>query len=282
MTRTSTVSDASVPGDGDGDLHGALLFHEAAALLNLHAQAVAVQNIRSLVPVVLDINSSSYSRWREQFLLTLGRYQLQDHVLQDQPARISPDWTRMDCVVRSWLYGTLSNDLVDIVLSKSPHGSIARTTWLAIEAQFLGNKEARTLHLDARFRTFVQGDLSITDYCKRFKRMADDLADLGEPVTDRMLVLNVLRRLRRLQDRFHRACQNVLSVKTHRREATGNTKSREAAGALAATGPSVNGPDPGTRRRFRRCRAWHLTYTRSGRCERAFDDLPACTNTCKH
>ena len=77
------------------------------------------------------------------------------------------------------------------------------------------------------------------------------------------------------------ACMYSLSVKTNRRVATGNTKSREATGALAGTGPSINGPDPGTRRRFRRCRACHLTYTRSGRCERAFDDLPACTNTCK-
>jgi hypothetical protein len=48
-----------------GDLHGALLLHEAAALLNLHAQAIAVQNIRSLVLVVLDINSGSYSKWHE-------------------------------------------------------------------------------------------------------------------------------------------------------------------------------------------------------------------------
>ena len=57
----------------------------------------------------------------------------------------------------------------------------------------------------------------------------------------------------------------LLSVKTHLGVATGNTKSREATGALAGTGPSINGPDPGTRRRFRRCRACHLTYTRSGR-----------------
>ena len=82
--------------------------------------------------------------------------------------------------------------------------------------------------------------------------------------------------------RYGQFIGKVLSVKTHRRVATGNTKSREAAGALAGTGPSVNGLDPGTRRRFRRCRACHLTYTRSGRCKCAFDGLPACTNTCKH
>ena len=98
----------------------------------------------------------------------------------------------MDCIVRSWLHGTLSSDLVDIVMARSTQGATARSTWLAIEAQFIGNKEARALHLDARFRTFVQGDLSITDYCKRFKCMADDLANLGEVVADRTLVLNVL------------------------------------------------------------------------------------------
>src|SRR6185503_9270201 len=32
----------------------------------------------------------------------------------------------------------------------------------------------------------------------------------------------------------------------------------------------------------RECRACHLTYTRSGRCERACNDLPAYTNTWKH
>ena len=69
----------------------------------------------------------------------------------------------MDCVVRSWLHGTLSGDLV---MARGAQGATARSTWLAIEAQFLGNREARALHLDARFRTFVQGDLSITDYCK--------------------------------------------------------------------------------------------------------------------
>jgi len=80
----------------------------------------------------------------------------------------------------------------------------------------------------------------------------------------------------------HRACQNVLSVKTHRRVATGNTKSREVAGALAGTAPSVNGPQSGTRLCFESRGACHLTYTWSGRCETCFSDLPACTDICKH
>jgi hypothetical protein len=74
-------------------------------------------------------------------------------------------------------------------------GCTPRHLWLAIKNQFLGNREQRTLHLDAAFRTFVQCDLSINEYCRKFKAMADGLADLGTPVEDRILVLNILRGL---------------------------------------------------------------------------------------
>jgi hypothetical protein len=72
------------------------------------------------------------------------------------------------------------------------HGCTARHLWLAIENQFLGNREQRTLHLDAVIHTFVQGDLSVNEYCRKFKAMADGLVDLGAPVEDRILVLNIL------------------------------------------------------------------------------------------
>ena len=55
----------SVDSDGNA-LHHAVLAHEAAALVNLHAQAISVQNIRSLVHVLLDINAGNYTRWRDQ------------------------------------------------------------------------------------------------------------------------------------------------------------------------------------------------------------------------
>ena len=149
-----------------------------------------MQNARSLVPTVLD-TAGNYPRWREQFLLAVTKYSLLDHVHSDSVSALA-DWTRMDAVVKSWLYSTVSADLADAVID---HRASAREAWLAIEDHFLGNQETRALHLDAKFRAFAQGDLSITEYCKRFKKMADDLADLNEHVTDRTLVLNVLRGL---------------------------------------------------------------------------------------
>jgi hypothetical protein len=67
---------------------------------------------------------------------------------------------------------------------------MTRHLWLAIE-----NHEQRTLHLDAAVRNFVQGDLSVSEYCRKFMAMVDGLIDLGSPAEDRIFVLNILRDL---------------------------------------------------------------------------------------
>jgi len=54
----------------DDDLHSA--YSEAAAIAHLHSQATAVQNIKNLIPIVLDLQSSNYSKWRGYVLLILG------------------------------------------------------------------------------------------------------------------------------------------------------------------------------------------------------------------
>ena len=87
-----------------------------------------------------------------------------------------PAWQRLDSVALSWIFGTLSLDLQDIVRAL---GGTAREAWLALEGQFLGNAETRALQLDAAFRNFAQGDLSVGEYCRRTKGMADALRDLG-------------------------------------------------------------------------------------------------------
>jgi len=98
----------------------------------------------------------------------------------------------MNCVVRTWLLGAISDDLADSV---SERGASARAIWLAIESQFLGNRTTRALYADQEFRAFSQGDLSVIDYCRRFKRMAEDLRDLGQPISEETLVLNIIRGL---------------------------------------------------------------------------------------
>ncbi|XP_062208877.1 uncharacterized protein LOC133910525 [Phragmites australis] len=170
----------------------AVALSEATTIASLHAQAVTVLSIKSLVPVVLDLHSPHYSKWRGLFLLAVGKYALSDHVFSDAAAPDNAAWARMECTVLGWLYGTITSKLLDIVMTPT---ATARIIWVALEQQFLGNRETRALHLDAEFRNFAQGDLSVSDYCRKMKGMADALGDIGEAIQDRTLVLAVLRGL---------------------------------------------------------------------------------------
>jgi hypothetical protein len=122
-------------------------------------------------------------------MMVLERYALLDHVNSDVALSTDPGWRRMDSVVLNWISNSITPELHQVVRER---GAIARHLWLAIENQFLRNCEQRTLQLDAAFRNFVQGDLTVSEYCGKFKNMADALADLGPPVDDQILVLNIL------------------------------------------------------------------------------------------
>jgi hypothetical protein len=85
--------------------------YEAAVITNIHVQAASMQNIRSLISVSLDLSLMHYTWWRNNILLTLGRYSLSDHVLLDTTYVGVLAWDRMDSVIKSWIWGTISPDL---------------------------------------------------------------------------------------------------------------------------------------------------------------------------
>jgi hypothetical protein len=171
-TPTPPQAPASHAAPSDDD-------YEAAVITNIHVKAASVQNIRSLVSVSLDLSSTHYAQWCDNILLTLERYSLSVHVL-------------LDSDVKSWIWGTISPNLQDITWQR---GHTARDARLGLENHFLGNRETRALHIDATFRSFMQGDLSVNDYYQKMKGFADSLVNLSVDITDRVLVLNVLRGL---------------------------------------------------------------------------------------
>jgi hypothetical protein len=183
-----------VPGSSAGPNHTppSSSSDEETVIADLHLQAAAALNVHSLMNIVLDSTSTTYASWRDLMMMVLERYALLDHVNSDVASSTDPGWRRMDNVVLNWISNSITPELHQVVRER---GATARHLWLAIENQFLENREQRTLHLDAAFRNFVQGDLTMSEYYRKFKNMADALADLGSPVDDRILVLNILRGL---------------------------------------------------------------------------------------
>jgi hypothetical protein len=101
----------------------------------------------------------TYSKWRGHILLILGRFSLQDHVLSDTAHPNDPAWSRMDYVVVSWIFNTISPDLLDDIHQHD--GVSARVAWFGIEQQFLNNRESCAMLLDAQFCALSQGALSV-------------------------------------------------------------------------------------------------------------------------
>ena len=50
-------------------------------------------------------------------------------------------WLRLDNVAMSWIFGTISLDLQDLVRT---HGGTARQAWVALEGQFLATPSTAT------------------------------------------------------------------------------------------------------------------------------------------
>ncbi|KAK1606667.1 hypothetical protein QYE76_030340 [Lolium multiflorum] len=163
--------------------------HHAA----LWAQATAIQSIKSLIPVTLDLKASNFTKWRNFLQVAVTQYALADHLVSAVPLATDPeDWLRMDSTVMRWLYGSINTDIVDMVMTEAPN---AFTILSSITALFRDNQQARTGYLEQKFRNIKQGDKSVNDYCLEQKSVADALADNGAPVTDNALVWNTIKGL---------------------------------------------------------------------------------------
>ena len=71
----------------------------------------------------------------------------------------------------------------------------AFSLWHAVEGLFHDNEMQRAVYLETKLRSVQQGDMSINAYCTKLKRIADQLRDIGHPVSEPSQVLNLLRGL---------------------------------------------------------------------------------------
>ncbi|KAI3783652.1 hypothetical protein L1987_42738 [Smallanthus sonchifolius] len=158
--------------------------------------AYSVTNIQSKIRT-LDGTKVTYSSWVKLFKFHAIAYKVLDH-LDDTPTPASTDpnydvWKELDALVSQWIYSTVSDDLLTRILDIE---STARETWLKLEKIFLSNKQAKAAALDARFVNLtLAACTSVDDYCQQLKEIANQLVDVDQPVTDKRLVLQLVRGL---------------------------------------------------------------------------------------
>jgi hypothetical protein len=152
----------------------------SSALASPASQVVHVASVKTHVPVVLDLQKSNYTKWRMLITVLLGKYDLSNHIPVVTPAADrTPEWQRQDYVVRSWLYGSISNDILDTIMAQD---QTAYDAYALIKNLFLDNQLTCAIYLEAQFRAIIQGDLTVTAYFHRLKALSNVLAVVGQPM----------------------------------------------------------------------------------------------------
>lgn len=163
-----------------------------AGSMAISAATAQLIHIKSHVPVILDLGDSTFGTWRTFFTIAFRKFGLLDHIDGTTDAHLKLDdaeWTQIDTCIVSWLYATLSPDLLSAVIQLDDD---AYTAWNAISSQFLDNVVQRTVQARQAFHALHQADMTITEYCGKIKVLADTLRDVGSPLTNQDLVVNLL------------------------------------------------------------------------------------------
>ncbi|CAD6259706.1 unnamed protein product [Miscanthus lutarioriparius] len=160
----------------------------------LLATVLQTVNIKSYIPVELDIAESNYTERRCFFDASIGKFGISSHLTSPPTAanRRDREWTMVDQCILSWFYNTISKDVRAIV--RAPKAT-EYTIWNAIHDQFWDHELHRAVYLEAEFRSLFQGDMDIKTYTGRLKQLVDDLHDVGQPIHETSQVLNMLRGL---------------------------------------------------------------------------------------
>ncbi|XP_057518472.1 uncharacterized protein LOC130799391 [Amaranthus tricolor] len=90
--------------------------------------ALSVTNVKSLIPLVLDVDKVEYTPWATLFRSTAKVYKVLDHI-DPQAKKQEVDynvWEQLDAIVLQWIYGTISTHFLLKILDEK---AMAMTTW---------------------------------------------------------------------------------------------------------------------------------------------------------
>nr|GEV62354.1 hybrid signal transduction histidine kinase M [Tanacetum cinerariifolium] len=99
------------------------------------------------------------------------------------------EWKKLDCLVKVWIYGTISTSLLQTVLKKNV---TAKDVWTSLKNLFHDNKDARALELQEEVRSLDLSNLTIVEYFKKIKVTADLLSNIDADVDEKTLVMYVI------------------------------------------------------------------------------------------
>ncbi|KAL3636010.1 hypothetical protein CASFOL_020557 [Castilleja foliolosa] len=193
--------------------------------------AITVTNVRNFISITLEMESGQYNSWAELFRIHCRAFEVLGHIIPPktpiEPPVDKALWSRLDAIVLQWIHGTISNDLLHTIIT--PDTTVARA-WSALENIFQDNKNSQVVYLEHQFaNTRIDNFSNVTAYCQSLKMLADQLANVGAPVTNQRLVLQLIAGLNEAYDGVAMLLQGATAVGT----VVGPTTSRQPSSSFS-------------------------------------------------
>jgi len=147
-------------------------------------------NIGNYIKFTVDTTGKNFSRWRKIILFLLKRYNARVHIeSRDAYRQADDEWCEIDSTIVLCLYATISEALQDVMLDPD---YTAFDAWDRLHTFFYDNRDGQAMALNQELRDTARGDLSIDEYCRRLIHISDQLAEVGAPISDRALSMQMV------------------------------------------------------------------------------------------
>ncbi|XP_057249529.1 uncharacterized protein LOC130590883 isoform X1 [Beta vulgaris subsp. vulgaris] len=159
--------------------------------------ALAVSNIKNNIPILLEMENVQYATWAELFKVHARSHRVLHHIIAPKEPSAAPSsdtdkdlWATLDATVLQWIYSTISTDLLHTIIEPD---ATAMATWNRLRDIFQDNQNSRAVALEQEFSHLSMEDfVSASAYCQRLKELSDQLKNVGSPVSNDRLVLQLV------------------------------------------------------------------------------------------
>ncbi|RVW60941.1 Retrovirus-related Pol polyprotein from transposon RE1 [Vitis vinifera] len=155
-------------------------------------------------PTQSSSSSGSIGFGQSSTMASIPSYQMLNHTLPDfidgtsiclekdlSPGVINPAsvaWRRQDQTILCWIYSSLTPGIMAQIIGHNT----SHSAWNALESIFSSSSRARIMQLRLKLQSTKKGSMSMIDYIMKIKGAADNLAAIGEPVSEQDQVMNLL------------------------------------------------------------------------------------------
>ncbi|XP_045802803.1 uncharacterized protein LOC123896464 [Trifolium pratense] len=122
--------------------------------------ALSVTNVKSLIPITLDLESGQYHSWSALFKVQARVHDVLEHIIlpMDEKEKAAYEktkaedlalWKRLDAVVLQWIYATVASDILTSILidDDSP-----KHAWKSVADLFHDNKNTKYMKHRLRYK----------------------------------------------------------------------------------------------------------------------------------